>query len=156
MRGDYHHPSIITNIRGGYHIFNIDSLRLVFSEKNGKYSITEMLDSSSLIAVVGNGEDPAYSTRQLLLINLVNLNCICRLTYATTIIWVRITVDQLIVSLTDRIYIYSLCNMKLLYIIDDLNINKNTLSVSYGPKNKLLAYPLCNTTNEKNSIKNQK
>lgn len=150
-----HRTSIVTNIRGGYDIFNIDPLKIIFSEKRGKYSIIETFGSSSLVAAVGNGEGPAYSTRHLHLINLVNLNCICTLTYPSTIIWVRMTADQLIVSLTDRIYIYSLCNMKLLYIIDDLNINKNTLSVSYGPKNKLLAYPLCNTTNEKNSIKNQ-
>lgn len=148
-----HGSSIITNIRGGYHIFNIDPLRLVFSEKNGKYSITEMLDSSSLIAVVGNGEDPAYSTRQLLLINLVNLNCICRLTYATTIIWVRITVDQLIVSLTDRIYIYRLCNMKLLHVIEGLCIDKNTIAISYNLKNKILVYPICKTTHEKDVTK---
>lgn len=150
-----HRTSIITTIKGGYNVFNVDPLRLVFSEKNGKYSITELFDSSSLIAVVGNGEDPVYSTRQLMLINLINLNCICRLTYPSTIIWVRITSDQLIVSLTDRIYIYRLCNMKLLHVIEGLNINKNTIAVSYNQINKLLAYPIYKITNEINITKKQ-
>ncbi|KAG0661125.1 autophagy protein [Monosporozyma unispora] len=133
---------IVTNLQGGYDIFKIDPLRKIASNNNGMYKIIEMYGSSSLIAVVGSGEDLSYSSRHLHLINLVDSSEICNLTFVSSIICVKMTLNRLIVALKDRLYIYSLSDMKLLHIINDMNNNKGILSVSYSEQNNILCYPI--------------
>lgn len=89
---------IVTNIRGGYDIFKMDPLLKIASSTNGKYGIIEMFGSSSLIAVVGSGEDPSYSPRHLLLINMVDSSEICNLTFVSSIICVKMTLNRLVVA----------------------------------------------------------
>lgn len=133
---------IVTNIRGGYDIFKMDPLLKIASSTNGKYGIIEMFGSSSLIAVVGSGEDPSYSPRHLLLINMVDSSEICNLTFVSSIICVKMTLNRLVVALQDRIYIYNLLDMKLLHTINDLNNDKGVLSVSYNLQNNILCYSI--------------
>lgn len=133
---------IVTNLRGGYDIFKMDPLLKIASNTKGKYGIIEMYGSSSLVAVVGSGEDPSYSPRHLHLVNLIDSSEICNLTYISSIIRVKMTLNRLVVALVDRIYIYSLKDMKLLHTINDLNNDKGILSVSYNLQNNILCYSI--------------
>ena len=55
--------------RDGYNIFNSESGSLCYEKSDGALSIVEMLYSTSLLAIVGAGEQPALSPRRLLLFN---------------------------------------------------------------------------------------
>lgn len=49
----------------GFEIFNCDPFGKFYSDESGGYGLVEMLFSTSLLAVVGVGDQPAMSPRRL-------------------------------------------------------------------------------------------
>ncbi|TPX41477.1 hypothetical protein SeLEV6574_g06067 [Synchytrium endobioticum] len=129
--------------RKGYKIYNCDPFGKCYEKTDGGMGIVEMLFCTSLVALVGAGEQPAFSPRRLQIINTKRQSTICELTpFVTAILAVKLNRKRLIVTLEEHIYIYDISNMKLLHTIDT-SPNPNALcALSPSSDNCYLAYPL--------------
>ncbi|KAG5459335.1 MAG: hypothetical protein BJ554DRAFT_273, partial [Olpidium bornovanus] len=125
----------ITAIRSGNVIRGVRSAASrvsAQSENNpdGGIGIVEMLFCTSLVALVGAGEKPAFSPRRLQITNtkvrpvgycrccVPRQSTICELTFPTSILAVKLNRKRLIVVLEEQIYVYDISNMKLLHTIE--------------------------------------
>ncbi|CAK7915218.1 autophagy-related protein 18 [[Candida] anglica] len=137
---------IAVGLNNGYKIFNCkSSLGRCFHRKEESIGIVEMLYCTSLVAVVGLGDEPGSSPRKLRIINTKRNSTICDLTFPSTILRVKLTRARMIVLLEEQIYIYDISTMKLLHTIETSpNINGlGTLSSEDcdGRGSCFLAYP---------------
>lgn len=85
---------------------------------DGGISIVEMLFCTSLVALVGIGNQPAMSPRRLHIINTKRNSVICELTFPTAVLSVKMNRKRLVVVLEEAIHIYNISNMKLLHSIE--------------------------------------
>ena len=97
---------------------------------DGGYGIVEMLFNTSLLAVVGLGEEVSLSPRKLKLVNTKRQTCICEITFPTAILSVRMNKSRLVVLLQAQIYIYDITNMKLLHTIETSSNPNGLIDVS--------------------------
>ena len=128
----------------GYDIFNCNPFGKFYSESEpdtGGYSIVEMLFSTSLVALVGNGDSPHLSPRKLRLVNTKKHSIICEITFPTSILSVKMNKRRLVVLLSLQIYIYDINNMTLLHVIDRDANQTNLINVSPDLDNNILVYP---------------
>lgn len=128
----------------GYDIFNCNPFGKFFSESEpdtGGYSIVEMLFSTSLVVLVGNGDSPHLSPRKLRLVNTKKHSIICEITFPTSILSVKMNKSRLVVLLSLQIYIYDINNMTLLHVIDREANQTNLINVSPDLENNILVYP---------------
>lgn len=139
---------IALGLNNGYKIFNCNpNFGKSYQWKQGELiGIIEMLYTTSLLAIVGLGEEPGSSPRKLKIINTKRNSTICDLLFPKTILQVKLTFKRLIVLLEEQIYIYDINTMKLLHTIETSpNVNGlcTVASISnddiYG--NDYLAYP---------------
>jgi len=138
--------------KNGYQIYNCDPFGKCYSQlinKNIKrinkedlgIGIVEMLFTTSLVAIVGNGEKMNSSQRRLLIANTKRNSTICELSFASAILAIKINRKNIVVVLEEFIYIYDIGNMHLLETIDTCP-NPNALcSLSPSPDMCYLAYP---------------
>ncbi|KAI8813501.1 WD40-repeat-containing domain protein [Cladochytrium replicatum] len=127
--------------RTGYKIFNCDPFGKCYNKSDGGIGIVEMLFCTSLVALVGAGEQAAFSPRRLQIINTKRQSLICELLFVNTVLAVKMNRKRLIVVLEEHIYIYDIGNMKLQHTIDT-NPNPNALcALSPSSDNCYLAYP---------------
>jgi autophagy-related protein 18 len=100
-----------------------------------------MLFCTSLVALVGAGEQSDFSPRRLQIVNTKRQSIICELTFVSGILAVKLNRKRLVVVLEEHVYIYDISNMKLLHTIDT-NPNPNALcALSPSSENCYLAYP---------------
>ncbi|KAG1451009.1 hypothetical protein G6F56_008198 [Rhizopus delemar] len=105
-----------------------------------------MLFCTSLVALVGAGETPAFSPRQLQIINTKRQTTICELSFPSAILAVKMNRRRLIVVLEEQIYLYDISNMKLLHTIET-NPNPNAIcALSPSSENCFIAYPARSAT----------
>ncbi|KAK6151530.1 hypothetical protein DH2020_014165 [Rehmannia glutinosa] len=76
--------------RDGFKIFDCDTGRLLYDRVVGAFIIVEMLYRSSLLAIVGAGEQPSLSPRRLCLFNTINGTALRELNFLTSILAVRV------------------------------------------------------------------
>lgn len=126
----------------GFKIFNCDPFGKFYSEENGSYSIVEMLFSTSLLALVGSGDQPAFSPRRLQIINTKKHSMICEVTFPTSILSVKMNKSRLAVVLQERIYIYDISNMRLLHTLETHSNPEGLVTMSPCLERNYLAYPL--------------
>ncbi|EGF76294.1 hypothetical protein BATDEDRAFT_14943 [Batrachochytrium dendrobatidis JAM81] len=132
---------ISVGTRTGYKIYNSDPFGKCYAKQDGGIGIVEMLFCTSLVALVGAGEQPTFSPRRLQIINTKRQSTICELTFLTAILAVKLNRMRLIVILEEHIYIYDIGNMKLMHTIDT-SPNPNALcSLSPSSENCFFAYP---------------
>ncbi len=77
-----------------------------------------MLFNTSLIALVGSGEQPNTSPRKLSILNTKRQSTICDLTFVSAILAVKMNRKRLVVVLEEHLYVYDIGTMKLLHSID--------------------------------------
>lgn len=125
----------------GFKIFNCDPFGRFYLNDEGGCGIVEMLFSTSLLAVVGMGDNPAMSPRRLRMLNTKRHSVICEVTFPTTILSVKMNKSRLAVLLQEQIYIYDISNMKLLHTIEtSLNV-QGIISMSPNLEHNYLIYP---------------
>ncbi|OVA09488.1 WD40 repeat [Macleaya cordata] len=129
----------------GIRIFDSDSGRLCYERAVGAYSIVEMLFSSSLLAIVGAGEQPSLSPRRLCLFNTVTGTSLRELNFLTSILAVRVNKKRLIVLLQDKTYIYDLNTLAILDTIDTVPNPKGLCAFSPNLDACYLALPASTT-----------
>ncbi|KAJ3214695.1 autophagy protein [Dinochytrium kinnereticum] len=127
--------------RLGYRIYNVDPFGKCYGKLDGGIGIVEMLFCTSLVALVGAGEQPAFSPRRLQITNTKRQSTICELTFVTAILAVKLNRKRLVVVLEEHIYIYDISNMKLLHTIDTSPNPNAIVTLSPSSENCFLAYP---------------
>ncbi|CAH00364.1 phosphoinositide binding protein ATG18 [Kluyveromyces lactis] len=125
----------------GFKIFNCEPFGRFYQDEEGGCGIVEMLFSTSLLAVVGMGDNPAMSPRRLRMLNTKRHSVICEVTFPTTILSVKMNKSRLAVLLQEQIYIYDISNMRLLHTIETSMNAQGIMSMSPNSENNYLVYP---------------
>lgn len=152
IKFDLSNSKLLVTSTNGCQIYNISPLQKIYEHSFGNLAIIQTQNSSSLVALVGKGDDLRLSPRKLILMNLVDESVIRELTYASSILDVLMNENRLVVSILDRIYIYDLLTLKLLDTIDSLINVKSLLTISSSRKYNILVYPLIQEPNQYNKI----
>ncbi|XP_057247100.1 autophagy-related protein 18b isoform X2 [Beta vulgaris subsp. vulgaris] len=129
----------------GFKIFETDTLRLCYEKDIGAFSIVEMRFSSSLLAIVGAGEQPALSPRRLCLFNTITATPLQELNFLTSILAIRLNKLRLIVVLQDKTFIYDINSLVILSTIDTVPNPKGLCAFSHSLDACFLALPASTT-----------
>lgn len=132
---------ISVGYENGFRIYNCDPFTQCYEKIDGSIGIVEMLFCSSLLAIVGTGEQSSLSPRRLKIINTKRQTTICELTFPTSILSVRMNRERLVVLLEERIYLYDITNMKLLHTIEIPSNPMGLVGLSTNTENNYLSYP---------------
>ncbi|XWS27250.1 hypothetical protein CRYUN_Cryun26dG0098700 [Craigia yunnanensis] len=81
--------------KDGFKIFDSNTGRLCYERAVGAFIVVEMLYSSSLLAIVGAGEQPSLSPRPLCLFNTTTSALLREMTFLTSILAVRLNRKRL-------------------------------------------------------------
>ncbi|KAJ2311155.1 autophagy protein, partial [Coemansia sp. RSA 2702] len=127
--------------KNGYKIYNCEPFGKCYARSEGGIGIVEMLFCTSLVALVGSGDQPALSPRRLQIINTKRQSIICELTFPTTILAVKLNRRRLIAVLEEQIYVYDISNMKLLHTIETPPNPAAICAMSPSSENCFIAYP---------------
>uniref|UniRef100_A0A5B7BFV6 Putative autophagy-related protein 18b isoform X2 n=1 Tax=Davidia involucrata TaxID=16924 RepID=A0A5B7BFV6_DAVIN len=131
--------------RDGFKIFDPNTGRLLYERAIGAFSIVEMLFSSSLLAIVGAGEQPSLSPRRLCLFNTKTGTALRELNFLTSILAVRVNKKRLIVVLQEKTYIYDINSLTILDTIDTVPNLKGLCAFSPSLDGCFLALPASTT-----------
>lgn len=132
---------ISVGFEDGYRVYNCEPFSCCYEHKDSPIGIVEMLFCSSLLAIVGSGQDPNMSPRRLKVVNSKRNTTICELTFQTTILAIKMNRDSLIVVLEETIYIYDITGMRLLHTIETPSNPMGLVALSSNIRNNYLAYP---------------
>jgi len=77
-----------------------------------------MLHCTSLLALVGAGEQAAFSPRRLRIFNTKTEKYICELNFLSTVLQVRLSYSHLVAVLERKIHLFDLRSMKMLHTLD--------------------------------------
>ncbi|XP_057967816.1 autophagy-related protein 18b isoform X2 [Malania oleifera] len=131
--------------RDGFKIFDSHTGRLCYERAIGAFIIVEMLFSSSLLAIVGAGEQPSLSPRRLCLFNTTTGTALRELNFLTSLLAVRLNRKRLIVVLQEKAYIYDLNSLAILDTIDTVPNSKGLCAFSPSLDGCFLALPASST-----------
>ncbi|GEQ71708.1 hypothetical protein JCM33374_g5394 [Metschnikowia sp. JCM 33374] len=137
---------VALGLNNGYRIYTCKPTvaKCSHARREESVGIVEMLYCTSLVAVVGLGEEIGSSPRKLKILNTKRQTTICDLIFPSTILSVRLIRQRMVVLLEEQIYIYDIKNMNLLHTIET-SPNINSLcalsDASFGDGVCLLAYP---------------
>ncbi|KAI8367669.1 WD40-repeat-containing domain protein [Radiomyces spectabilis] len=146
---------IAVGTKNGYRLYNCDPFGKCYSKSGEGTSIVEMLFCTSLVALVGTAEQKSFSQRHLKIINTKRQSTICELTFPTPILAVKMNRRRLIVVLEEKIFIYDISNMKLLYTLDTAPNPLAICSLSPSSENCYIAYPSRNVTDSSYTYRQQ-
>ncbi|XP_044472124.1 autophagy-related protein 18b [Mangifera indica] len=127
--------------KDGIKIFDSSTGRLCYELAVGAFIIVEMLYSSSLLAIVGAGEQPSLSPRCLCLFNTTNGTALRDLKFLTSILAVRLNRERLVVVLRDKTFIYDADTLAILDTIDTVPNLKGLCAFSPSLDACFLALP---------------
>ncbi|KAL2936154.1 Autophagy-related protein 18b [Bienertia sinuspersici] len=136
---DYSYFAVGTKL--GFKIFDADTLRLCYEKDIGAFNIVEMRFSTSLLALVGAGEQPALSPRRLCLFNITTGARLQGLNFLTTVLSVRLNRLRLIVLLQDKTFIYDIDTLAILSTVDTVPNPKGLCAFSHSLDACFLALP---------------
>ncbi|KAL6539659.1 hypothetical protein OROHE_011430 [Orobanche hederae] len=145
--------------RDGFRIFDCETGRLLYERVVGAFMIVEMLYKSSLLAIVGAGQQlclflvsffirfhqPSLSPRRLCLFNTVSGTALRELNFLTSILAVRVNRKRLIVLLQEQIYIYDVNSLEIKRIVDTMPNLQGLCAFSENMDNPYLAVPASTT-----------
>jgi len=112
----------------------------LLSAEGGGIGIAEMLFCTSLVAVVGSGDQPTLSPRKLIIKNTSTQKTICELNFVSSILAVKMNKKRMIVVMETKIHVYDIASMKILHTIDTATNNAGLCSLCPGD-NSYVAYP---------------
>ncbi|EPY52423.1 WD repeat protein [Schizosaccharomyces cryophilus OY26] len=117
----------------GFQIYQCDPFTLRFSKETHGVAFCEMLNRSSLIALVQ--VSPA-STRLLKLIDIKKDVELCRMFYPAPVLNIRLTTTRLVVVIKGSIYVYNLKNLNLINTLATIPSNK----IAFSAHESFIAY----------------
>ncbi|GMI97570.1 ARABIDOPSIS THALIANA HOMOLOG OF YEAST AUTOPHAGY 18 (ATG18) B [Hibiscus trionum] len=128
-----------------FKIIDSNTGRLCYERAVGAFIIVEMLYSSSLLAIVGAGEQPSLSPRRLCLFNTTTGAPLREMTFLTSILAVRLNRKRLVVVLQEKTYIYDSNSLSMLDTIDTVPNLKGLCAFSPSLDGCFLALPASTT-----------
>ncbi|XP_011018091.1 PREDICTED: autophagy-related protein 18b [Populus euphratica] len=131
--------------RDGFKIFDSNTGRLCYERASGAFVVVEMLYSSSLLAIVGGGEQPSLSPRRLCLFNTTTGAALRELNFLTSVLAVRLNKKRLVVVLQEKTYIYDPHTLAILDAIDTVPNVKGLCAFSPSLDGCFLAVPSSTT-----------
>ncbi|GKV42126.1 hypothetical protein SLEP1_g49567 [Rubroshorea leprosula] len=131
--------------KNGFKIFDSSTGRLCYERAAGGFTIVEMLYSSSLLAIVGAGEQPSLSPRRLCLFDTRRGAPLRELNFLTSILAVRLNKKRLVVVLQEKTYIYDSNSLEILVTIDTVPNLKGLCAFSPSLDGCFLALPASTT-----------
>ncbi|XP_048228376.1 autophagy-related protein 18b isoform X2 [Ricinus communis] len=131
--------------RDGFKILDPNTGRLCYERGVGAFIIVEMLYSSSLLAIVGAGEQPSLSPRRLCLFNTSTGTALRELNFLTSILAVRLNRKRLVVLLQEKTFIYDSNTLAILDTIDTVPNVKGLCAFSPSLDGCFLALPASTT-----------
>lgn len=131
--------------KDGIKIFDSNTGRLCYERAIGAFSIVEMLFTSSLLAIVGAGEQPSLSPRRLCLFNTMTGAALRELNFLTSILAVRMNKKRLVVVLQEKTYIYDINSLAILDTIDTVPNVKGLCAFSPSLDGCFVALPASTT-----------
>ncbi|OQR97131.1 autophagy-related protein [Achlya hypogyna] len=137
---------ISVGTRHGFFVYSCEPFGRSFHEASGGIGIAQMLFSTSLVVLVGAGEQdswesqPAFSPRRLRVWNTKTNAAICDLNFVTAVLSVQLNRQRLVVVLERKIYIFDINSMQVLNTIDTAP-NPKALCVLSPSDNGHLAFP---------------
>jgi autophagy-related protein 18 len=116
--------------------------RHIFSMKGG-IGVCEMLDCSSLVAVVGGGNSPAFSSRRLRVFNTSSSTTICEMNFDYPIIAVHLNHRCMIVVLATQVHIFNVDTMKQTQRLDTPNNPRGLCTLQHIADSSSTSVLLC-------------
>ncbi|KAI6682492.1 hypothetical protein NL676_036373 [Syzygium grande] len=135
----------VVGTRDGFRIFDSNTGKLLYERAVGAFIIVEMLFSTSLLAIVGAGEQPSLSPRRLVLFNTATGTALRELNFLTSVVAVRLNRKRLVVVLQDKTYIYDVNTVGILDTIDTVSNPKGICAFSPSLDGCFLALPASTT-----------
>ncbi|XP_051148602.1 autophagy-related protein 18b [Andrographis paniculata] len=129
----------------GFKIFDLNTGQMLHEQVAGAFSIVEMLFKSSLVCIVGAGEQPSLSPRRLSLFDTKKGTALREMNFLTSILAVRVNKQRLIIVLQEKIYIYDTNNGEILHILNTVPNVKGLCAFSANMDNPYLALPASTT-----------
>jgi len=125
----------------GFKIFNCEPFTKAFEfTDGGGVGIVEMLFCTSLVAVVGSGDQPTSSPRKLKILNTSNHSTICELNFVSSILAVKMNKKRMVVVMETKIHVYDVGTMKILHTIDTATNSHGIAALCPGDAS-YVAYP---------------
>lgn len=131
--------------KDGFKIFDCDTCRCCYKRSEGAINVVEMLFSTSLVAVVGAGQQPALSPRRLSVFNTTTDTLQAELNFVSSILCVRMNRKRLVAVLERKTYIHDLGQLTILHTIDTVSNARALCALSPNHENCYLALPASTT-----------
>ncbi|KAL4564208.1 hypothetical protein LXL04_028264 [Taraxacum kok-saghyz] len=135
----------VIGTKDGFRIFDSKTGRLLYERVIGAFVIVEMLFTSSLLAIVGAGEEASLSPRRLCLFNTETGTALRELNFLTSILSVFVNRKRLIVVLQLKTFIYDINSLVILDTIDTVPNLKGVCAFSPCLDGCFLALPASTT-----------
>lgn len=127
--------------KDGVKIFDSNTGKLLYERAIGAFTIVEMLFNSSLLAIVGAGDQASLSPRRLWLFNTTKGTALRKLNFLTSILAIRVNMKRLIVIFLEKTYIYDLNSLEILDTLDTVRNLKGLCAFSPSLPGSFLAIP---------------
>lgn len=131
---------IAMGTRNGFSIFNLDPIEMRFNHVGEGLGKIEMLYCTSLLALVGSGEQPGSSPRKFRLWNSQNKEMICELSFPSSILNLKLNRERLVICLETQVHVYELSTMKCLQVLTTLPNPLGLFTLS-SENSSYLAFP---------------
>ncbi|KAJ8767357.1 hypothetical protein K2173_017401 [Erythroxylum novogranatense] len=127
--------------RDGFRIYDSSTGRLCYERAVGAFIIVEMLYSTSLLAIVGAGEQPPLSPRRLCFFNTTDGAALRELNFLTSVLAIRLNKKRLVVVLQEKTYLYDTNTLIILDTLDTVPNAKGLCAFSPSLDGCFLALP---------------
>ncbi|CAM9934685.1 unnamed protein product, partial [Choristocarpus tenellus] len=128
-------------LRTGYRIYVCRPFSQCLGVVDGGIGLVEMLFSSSLVALVGNGDRPAFSPRRLRLWNTKKANAICEVNFHTSVLAVKLNRKRVVVCLREALHVFDIADMKCLQTLETAPNPHGVMALSPNEEKCHLAFP---------------
>eukprot|EP00752_Nemacystus_decipiens_P001821 g1759.t1 len=132
---------LAVGLRTGYRIYTCRPFAQCFAMTEGGIGRAEMLFSSSLVALVGSGDQPSFSPRRLCLWNTKKDHSICEVNFLTAVLSVKLNRKRVAVCLKTALHVFDISDMKCLRTLETAPNPDGVMALSPNEENCHLAFP---------------
>ena len=126
--------------QSGFMILNTDPFKNNFNrDMNGGIGLIEMLNRSNIVALIGGGKSPRYSSNKLVLWDDHKQKEISEMRFMSSVKNVKMKKDRIFAVTEDKIYVFNFNTLELFDTIETKNNIKGIISISIN--GNIIAYP---------------
>lgn len=151
----------------GFLVYNVDPCKQRLNRRNlsGGIGFVDMLYNSNIFALVGDQLNGYYPNHKVIIFDDQQAKPIAELCFRSAVKAVRLQKNQIYVVLENRIYIYSLPNLKVVQCIETGDNPQGILAINHHLTNHVLVCPgiknneiytqwTCNNNHQNNNVNN--